>query len=215
MLGEGAYGKVYKCKHKQLGQDYAVKCVQKKDMDEDMARQMLSELEILGSFHHPNVMQVKELREDDKNFYIATELCEGGELFDRLVDIGPFSEKNASLVAKQILSAINAMHRQDMVHRDLKPENVLLDFKDKDKFDIKVIDFGFACLYDPKKDAGMDTYLGTPAYMAPEICNYQTYTEKVDVWAFGVIIFMLLSGQMMFAGNNPKATRKLVLQGSV
>ena len=81
-----------------------------------------------------------------------------------------------------------------MVHRDLKPENILMEFADTSNFSIKVVDFGFAKLYDPKKGEGMDDYLGTPAYMAPEILKYHLYTEKVDVWAIGVIIFMLLSG---------------------
>ena len=101
------------------------------------------------------------------------------------------------------------------MHRDLKPENILLDYKDKNKFDIKVIDFGFACLFDPRDDIGLDTYLVTQSYMAPKILNYQLYTEKVDVWAIGVIIFMLLSGQMLFVGSTPKKTRLEILNSSV
>ena len=86
-----------------------------------------------------------------------------------------------------------------------------MDSKDLKNFDIKVIDFGFACMYDPKNSDGLDTYLGTPAYMAPEILRLQKYTNKVDVWAIGVIIFMLLSGQMLFAGNTPRETKQIIL----
>ena len=79
-----------------------------------------------------------------------------------------------------------------MVHRDLKPENVLMDFTDITNFDVKIADFGFASLYDPEE--GMDNYLGTPCYMAPEMLQGKKYNEKVDVWSIGVIVFMLLSG---------------------
>ena len=91
-LGEGAYGKVYKVMHKQLQQYFAVKAVRKKDLDAELGNQMMTELTILSDFDHPNIMQVKALRHDRKKFYIVTELCEGGELFDRLVDVGPLSE---------------------------------------------------------------------------------------------------------------------------
>lgn len=80
------------------------------------------------------------------------------------------------------------------MHRDLKPENILLDFKDYNKFDAKVADFGFSCLYDNSGVNKLKDHLGTPAYMAPEILNHKSYDEKVDVYAFGVVIFMLLSG---------------------
>lgn len=100
LLGKGAYGKVYKARHNTFNQDYAVKTVRKKDLDADLSHQMLKELEILADVQHPNVMSVKELREDDRKYYICTEICTGGELFDRLAAHGPLSEQNAAFVAK-------------------------------------------------------------------------------------------------------------------
>ena len=108
------------------------------------------------------------------------------------------------------------MHSKDpkIVHRDLKPENVMMSSVDKENFEVIVIDFGFACFYDPEQEVGKDEILGTPAYMAPEIIRGEKYTEKVDVWAIGVIMFMLLSGEMLYIGNCPKNTYKLVLRGN-
>jgi len=102
------------------------------------------------------------------------------------------------------------MHKRDMVHRDLKPENVLLDYADETNFEIKIADFGFACLFDPKN--GMDAYLGTPCYMAPEILQGKKYNEKVDIWSIGVIAFMLLSGQMLFNAQTTKQTKELIIR---
>ena len=92
-------------------------------------------------------MSVKELLEDDDNYYIATELCEGGELFDHLLENGKFSENKCSKVIKQVLTALNHMHSMKplpMAHRDLKPENILLESKSKENLQIKIADFGFA-----------------------------------------------------------------------
>jgi serine/threonine protein kinase len=108
------------------------------------------------------------------------------------------------------------MHLKDpkIVHRDLKPENVMMAAIDKKNFEVIVIDFGFACFYDPKLELGKDEFLGTPAYMAPEIIKGEMYTEKVDVWAIGIIMFMLLCGEMLYHGKDAKKTLKLVLEGN-
>ena len=90
------------------------------------------------------------------------------------------------------------MHKKNIAHRDLKPENILLESKDKNNFDVKIADFGFACLFDPHD--GLTTILGSPLYMAPEIIMGQNYNEKVDIWAIGVITYMLLSGRNPFPG---------------
>ena len=112
-------------------------------------------------------MSVNELLEDEDCFYIASELLEGGELFDRIVEKGNFSEENAAHVLMQVLQAICYMHNKNIAHRDLKPENILLEFNDADKLDVKISDFGFACFFDPQN--GLDTVLGSAMYMAPEI----------------------------------------------
>ena len=112
-------------------------------------------------------MHVNEIMEDDDNYYIITEILEGGELFDRIVDVKSFSENKAAHILMQVLRAINYMHKQNITHRDLKPENILLESKEIDVLDVKIADFGFSCMFDP--DTGLDLVLGSPLYMAPEI----------------------------------------------
>ena len=104
-------------------------------------------------------MNVKEILEDNENYYIVCELLEGGELFDRLVLLKRFSENDALFIIKQVLLAINYMHKKNITHRDLKPENILLLSNDINNFEIKISDFGFSCFFDPKY--GLNLNLGT------------------------------------------------------
>lgn len=154
-------------------------------------------------------MSVYEILEDNKNYYIATELLEGGELFDRIIEVKTFSELKASYIIKQVLLAINYMHQKKIAHRDLKPENILLESKDKNSLDIKISDFGFSCFFDPKK--GLDLVLGSPYYMAPEIIEAKVYNEKVDIWSIGIITYVLLSGRNPFSGNNKFAIKEMIV----
>lgn len=112
-------------------------------------------------------MHVNEIMEDHDHYYIVTEILEGGELFDRIIDVKQFSEKKAANILKQVLLAINYMHKMNVTHRDLKPENILLESKNVEDLDVKIADFGFSCIYDP--EIGLDLVLGSPLYMAPEI----------------------------------------------
>ena len=138
-------------------------------------------------------MSVKEVLEDRNNFYIAAEYLEGGELFDRIVDIQQFGENDAAYLMLQILRAINFLHGRNIAHRDLKPENILLVSKDQGDLTIKITDFGFSCFYDP--DVGLEIQLGTALYMAPEIIKGEKYNEKADIWSIGIIAYMLLTGR--------------------
>ena len=153
----------------------AIKKINKESLERNpmLPDLMVSELAVLKTCSHPNIMNVTEILEDNENFYIVTELLEGGELFDRIIDQKNFSERKTAKVIKQVLLAINYMHQKNMAHRDLKPENILLESKDKNNFDVKIADFGFACLFDPKE--GLKTVLGSPLYMAPEIIMRKEY----------------------------------------
>jgi calcium-dependent protein kinase len=144
-------------------------------------------------------MHVNEILEDTDNYYIVTEILEGGELFDRIIEVKKFNEEKAAQILKQVLLAINYMHKNNLTHRDLKPENILLESKDMEKLDVKIADFGFSCIFDPEE--GLDLVLGSPLYMAPEIIQNQVYNEKVDIWSIGVITYMLLSGSNPFPGK--------------
>jgi calcium-dependent protein kinase len=126
---------------------------------------------------HPNIIKIFEFFQDKKHFHIVTELCEGGELFDYIMEQGQITEKIASEIMKQVLSAMVFCHEMNIVHRDLKPENLLLEFKPSSKqpIVIKVIDFGTSSLYSPNKK--LTAKFGTPYYVAPEVLREQ-YNEK-------------------------------------
>lgn len=173
----------------------------------------MSELTVLKKCSHPNIMNVNEILEDNNNYYIVSELLEGGELFDRILEVSKFDEMKAAFIIKQVLLAINYMHQKNITHRDLKPENILLEHQDKDRLEIKISDFGFSCFFDPKD--GLDLVLGSPLYMAPEIIKGQKYNEKVDIWSIGVITYMLLSGRNPFPGKNKNEVKYLIVSKEV
>lgn len=195
ICGSGAFATVRKVTNKSTGQVRALKII-KKQKNQDSARMYL-EVEILKKLIHPNIMQIYEFYEDKKNFYIITELCEGGELFDMIVDKGSFNEDEAAWIMKQLLSAINYIHTNNIVHRDLKPENILLDAKKNNI--IKIIDWGTARFFEKNKK--MNKVSGTPYYIAPEVL-FEKYDEKCDIWSCGVIMYILLCGYPPFNGEN-------------
>jgi calcium-dependent protein kinase len=139
-LGEGGQGEVRECKHRKSGEKRAVKMMVKDYMDDNDRDLLKSEISALKSLDHPNIIKIYECFEDNTNYYIVTELCTGGELFDQII-ARKFTEYEAALTIKTILSCINVCHKNDIVHRDLKPENIMLD-KDKGFDEIKLIDFG-------------------------------------------------------------------------
>lgn len=141
--------------------------------------------------------------------YIVTELCTGGELFEKILAIKGFSEVEVALLMKQILSAIAYCHRQRIVHRDMKPENVLFESKEPDA-PVKIIDFGTSSVFNPNEK--MKRRFGTPYYIAPEVLR-GVYDEKCDVWSCGVMTFILLCGYPPFNGANDKAIMQCVLKG--
>ena len=159
-----------------------------------------SEIEVLKTISHTNLLEINEILEDTENVYIVNEICEGGELFDRLLKVHSFSEANAAGIIEQVLLGLNYLHKRGMAHRDLKPENVLLLSADMNNISVKLADFGFTTNFEP--DIGLALGCGSLLYMAPEIITAKVYNEKVDIWSVGVITFMLLTGKNPFPGAN-------------
>jgi len=143
---------------------------------------------------HPNIVAIKGAYEDTTMVYLVMELCEGGELFDRIIERGTYTETKAANLIRTIVSAIEACHNSGVVHRDLKPENLLFVSKDEDSI-LKVADFGFSCLFEPGEV--LTQIVGSPYYVAPEVLNQQ-YGPKVDIWSVGVVLYILLSGALPF-----------------
>ena len=154
-------------------------------------------------------MKLYEFFQDDKHYYIVTELCTGGELFDKITKKQIFGEADAARYFKQILSAVVYCHALKIVHRDLKPEKLLLESEDEGA-NIKVIDFGTSQVFNPDKK--MSQKFGTPYYIAPEVLKKE-YNEKCDVWSCGVILYILLSGKPPFSGKNEQEIIKQVETG--
>ena len=127
MLGQGAFGEVRLCLHKASQSQRAVKVLRKNLLDPKEMEMLKNEIAILKDMDHPNIVNMYEYLEDEKRFYIVTEICKGGELFDEIINRAKFDEHDAAVVMKQLLSAVNYCHSNNIVHRDLKPENILLE----------------------------------------------------------------------------------------
>ena len=206
-LGSGAFGTVRAAIHKETKQNRAVKILKKSEQDEE---KLFLEVNILSKLSHPNIMQIYEFYDDNTNFYIVSELCKGGELFDMISEKGCFSEQEAGPIMKQLLSAITYCHQNHIVHRDLKPENILLEDKKDSEINIKLIDWGGARYF--SKNKKMTKINGTPYYIAPEVLN-EVYDEKCDIWSAGVIFYILLCGYPPFNGETDKEIMKAVKKG--
>lgn len=194
LLGTGNFAKVYKGTCKKTGQEYALKVVEKKSMN--LVR-LAQEIQILETLKHPSIMGFIECIETKTKVVIVCELLQGGELFDRILKKGSYSESDAKAVVKELLSALEYAHSVGVIHRDLKPENIILTSQDNDK-NVKISDFGLAKMLDDSLVT--QTLCGTPMYVAPELLdpNRPPYGPTVDVWAVGVITFILLGGYPPF-----------------
>jgi calcium-dependent protein kinase len=206
-LGQGSFGTVRKAIHKATKQERAIKILKKTEQDEE---NFFLEVNILSKLTHPNIMHIYEFYEDKVNYYIVSELCKGGELFEIITEKGYFRESEASPLMHQLMSAICYCHQNKIVHRDLKPENILLEDKDINNPVIKLIDWGGARYFSKHKK--MSKVNGTPYYIAPEVLN-ETYDEKCDIWSAGVIFYIMLCGYPPFNGETDKEIIDAVKKG--
>ncbi|CAD8141190.1 unnamed protein product [Paramecium octaurelia] len=197
VLGQGAFGKVWKVTHKTTGLIRAIKQIKKSSIIKEEEQRLFSEMNILKNLDHPHIVKLFELYQDENNYYLVTEYLSGGELFDRIKKMSSFSESIAADYIRQILLATLYCHEQNIVHRDLKPENIIFISEDPQS-QLKVIDFGTSRKFDNQK--AMSKRLGTPYYIAPEVLGH-SYTEKCDIWSCGVILYILLCGYPPFVGK--------------
>jgi len=209
-LGRGAFATVRKAIRKADGKEYALKCVRKKGMDEYNRKALESEVNIMLRLDHSNIVTLHELFDTPNHLHMIIDLLEGGELFDRIVEQGSFSEKSAANIIAQISEALKYLHGNNIVHRDLKPENLLYQTKDGDQ--IMLVDFGLA----KQTDNPLSTPCGSPAYVAPEVLERKPYGKEVDWWSLGVILYILLCGFPPFHDehNNLKRLYKKIKKGA-
>ncbi|XP_011192174.1 calcium/calmodulin-dependent protein kinase type 1 isoform X3 [Zeugodacus cucurbitae] len=209
LLGTGAFSEVRLAESKENPDEhFAVKIIDKKAL-KGKEESLENEIRVLRRLAHPNIVQLLETFEDKWKVYLVMELVTGGELFDRIVEKGSYTEKDASDLIRQILEAVDYMHEQGVVHRDLKPENLLYYSPNNDS-KIMISDFGLSKM----EDSGiMATACGTPGYVAPEVLAQKPYGKAVDVWSIGVISYILLCGYPPFYDENDANLFAQILKG--
>ncbi|XP_028265720.1 calcium/calmodulin-dependent protein kinase type 1D-like [Parambassis ranga] len=190
-LGSGAFSEVYMVKEKKTGKMFAMKCVKKKQKRD---LNLENEIAVLRRIKHENAVGMEDFYESRTHYYLIMQLVSGGELFDRILDRGVYSEKDASSVIQQVLQAVSYLHQNGIVHRDLKPENILYYSQEEDS-KIMISDFGLSKMVD---NDIMSTACGTPGYVAPEVLAQKPYSKAVDCWSIGVITYILLCGYPPF-----------------
>ncbi|CAM9766112.1 unnamed protein product [Chrysoparadoxa australica] len=212
-LGHGQYGRVHKCSSKKTGEELALKSILKSRVGKmDTIKR---EIEILTLVDHPNVIKLVDVFEDEHYLHLVTELCTGGELFDRIIarsesDEGRYSERDAAIIIRKILLGLRYCHvEHNICHRDLKPDNFLFKGPEEDA-ELKIIDFGLSRFEESQQL--MTTRVGTPYYMAPEVLK-RNYTLACDLWSVGVVCYILLCGFPPFYGDTDQEIFAGVLLG--
>ena len=208
VLGSGAFSEVCLCVDKNSGQKFAVKCIDKKSL-KGKEDSLENEINVLRTADHPNIVKMIEMFDDKHYLYLVMDLVTGGELFDRIVERGSYTEKDASLCVEQILNAVNYLHGQGIVHRDLKPENLLYKTPDDDSM-LMISDFGLSRM---EGTDAMATACGTPGYVAPEVLKGTQYGKEVDCWSIGVIAYILLCGYPPFYYENDATLFAQIMRG--
>jgi len=193
-LGQGGFSVVKEATSKVDGEKYAVKIIEKKALKEDI-KLLKREIEIMKKVDHQNILKLHEIYEDDEKVFIVMELVNGSELFDRIVEKGFYSERNAMNIVIQIIDAVSYLHTKGIAHRDLKPENLLCS-GDGDNEVVKIADFGLSKIQSDEDK--LHTSCGTPGYVAPEVLLCETYDQSVDMWGVGIITYILLAGYPPF-----------------
>ncbi|KAL0914030.1 hypothetical protein M5K25_017527 [Dendrobium thyrsiflorum] len=212
-LGRGQFGITYLCTERSTGIKYACKSVSKKklisksDID-DVRREVFILQHLTGQ---PNIVEFKGAYEDVQNIHLVMELCSGGELFDRIIAKGSYSERKAAKICRGIVNVVHVCHFMGVMHRDLKPENFLFVSKDEDS-DLKAIDFGLSVFIEEGKI--YKELVGSAYYVAPEVLR-KNYGKEIDIWSAGVILYILLSGVPPFWAETEKGIFDAILQGDL
>ncbi|EOY08541.1 hypothetical protein SCA6_002042 [Theobroma cacao] len=212
-LGHGQFGTTFLCVEKGSGKECACKSIAKRKLTtQDDVDDVRREIQIMHHMAgHPNVISIKGAYEDSVAVHVVMELCAGGELFDRIVKRGHYTERKAAELARTIVGVVEACHSMGVMHRDLKPENFLFVNEEEDS-PLKAIDFGLSIFFKPGDI--LSDVVGSPYYVAPEVLR-KRYGPEADVWSAGVIIYILLSGVPPFWGETEQEIFDEVLHGDL
>ncbi|KAJ1692446.1 hypothetical protein LUZ63_009144 [Rhynchospora breviuscula] len=214
-IGRGRFGTVYRCFSCRTGNSLAVKTIDKSLLADSYDRECVeheAKLHRIASRENPHVVSLHDSFEDESSIHLVLDLCSGTDLLDRISSDAPLSEPEAAALAAELLEAIASCHRRGVAHRDVKPDNVMFDMNGK----LKLADFGSAAWFGGLDgEEKMEGIVGTPYYVAPEVIAGRRYSEKVDVWSAGVVIYMMLSGRAPFDGESAADIFEAVLRGNL
>ncbi|TKR76594.1 hypothetical protein L596_017710 [Steinernema carpocapsae] len=207
LLGRGTFSEVHRVKSRANGTKFALKEVDKHQMQGRLSYFVENEIQILYTIKHPNICNLFEAFQCDVSYLMLFELGENGDLFEMLTKVGLIGEPGVAHIVYQLTNALAYLHSKKIVHRDLKPENVLLSAD----YTIKVTDFGLACLV----EGPLYRICGTPTYVAPEVLAQKGYGVQVDMWSAGVILYTLLVGYAPFRSRDREVLYRLIRKGHV
>jgi len=222
VLGEGGFGKVKDCYDKGTGKLYVVKTIFKPLPGDTVKINLIrNEILLLHEANHPNIVELKDLFEDDQYVHIVMERCAGGDLFDRVVEENPRRirsinqglkhEATTANAMRSIIQVVKYLHSKGICHRDIKPEHFLLTTNERETQKIKLIDFGLARKHDPGSEP-MSTFTGSPSFVAPEVID-RSYDHNCDNWSTGVTAYFLLTGMLPFDGRDDEETFQIISRG--
>eukprot|EP01084_Bolivina_argentea_P283652 485866_1 len=197
-IGTGNYYVLRRCKRKSDGGLVAIKIITKKNLETEDLQGIDNEINMLRQLTHPNIGNLHDIYESRTKICLVLDCCDGGELFDHVIDRGHFAEKQAKKTFAQACTALQYMHSKHIVHRDIRPENILFETKEKIS-SIKISNFDFA---DCCKHELLSQPVGTPNYVAPEILRKIPYDTQVDMWSIGVVLYIILCGFPPFYDEN-------------
>lgn len=210
-IGEGSFGRVCRCTNKSTGAERAVKMLRKVRRKSQLIM-FQNELSTLKMLDHPHIVKLYEHFEDKRYMYMVMEYCRGGELFDRLLEVGHFTENQGAVIMQQIFRGVYYLHTMKVVHRDLKIENFMFAGEGPIEANmIKIIDFGFARSF--KEGQFLKTKVGAPYFVSPQILAGK-YTEATDMWTVGTIMYILLCGYPPFFGDSDAEILSRVRSGN-
>ncbi|XP_028208179.1 serine/threonine-protein kinase ATG1a-like isoform X3 [Glycine soja] len=198
-IGSGSFAVVWRARNRSSGLEYAVKEIDKRQLSPKVRENLLKEISILSTIHHPNIIRLFEAIQTNDRIYLVLEYCAGGDLAAYIHRHGKVSEPVARHFMRQLAAGLQVLQEKNLIHRDLKPQNLLLATTAATPV-MKIGDFGFARSLTPQGLA--DTLCGSPYYMAPEIIENQKYDAKADLWSVGAILYQLVIGRPPFDGNS-------------
>ena len=214
-LAEGGYGQVYLVKHLKIQKERAMKVIPIKSKNADEKTD--EEIELLKNLDHPNIVKLFEYFCDDEKYYLITEYCDGGDLFNLIRNKRVFSESSAAYIMYQIFRALIYCHyTHHLIHRDIKPENIVVYRQNKageDLYDVKLIDFGISKIFNKLEKNNDSKIRGSLNYIAPEVLQ-NNFNEKCDIWSCGVILYILVIGTYPFNGKDKDDILNKIQHGS-